>query len=341
MKKLKITKVNILLFIVVVLLTVVPQLIQVILGKYWNVSVLDLIESNETAKIVALLMNQYLLVLLPVIVFAIVYKVEVRRTFRLNSVGIPVIVLTVIMAASVWVVSQFATIILYHIYSGLFGRPSNDIAELIPQIEILGFFLIVLTPAICEEALFRGVVLRAYENLGTFRAIFISALLFSAIHLSVLRFIGPFFIGILSGYLVVRSNSIVPGILTHFTFNGISMSLFYFTKTLPEQAQKFPSITEYVVLLIIVVFNLTLLALCLMAFNYFTRQHTKNNHVNPIRKMTSLLLFNGNTAEQIEFKKPLNSGLQDFMTVITHWPIVLIIIIIGAINIIELLSVVL
>jgi hypothetical protein len=341
MRKLKITKVNILLFIVVILLTVVPQLIEAILGKYWDISILDLIENNETAKVVALLMNQYLLVLLPVIVFAIFYKVEVKRTFRLNSVGIPVIALTIIMAASVWVVSQFATIVLYHIYSSLFGRPSNDIAQLIPHIEVWGFLLIVLTPAICEEALFRGLVLRAYENLGTYRAIFISALLFSAIHLSVLRFIGPLFIGILSGYLVVKSNSIIPGILTHFTFNGISISLFYFTKTLPEQTERFPNITEYLVLLIIVIFNLSVLAACFMAFNYFTRPRTRGNSASKMLRMADLLLFNGNTAEQVEFKKPLNSKLQDFTAVITHWPIVLIIIIIGVINITELLSAIL
>lgn len=339
MKKLKITKVNILLLVVVMLLTLIPELVQFVLDKYWNIDIARLILNNEGIKTIVLIVNEYVLVLLPVIVFAILYKIEIKKTLRLNPVGVPAMVLTVIMACSVWVISQFVTIVFYHIYSALFGRPSNDITELIPHMKVWGFFLIVLTPAICEEVLFRGVVLRAYENLGTFRAIFISALLFSAIHLSVLRFIGPLFIGILSGYIVVRSNSIIPGIITHFTFNGISMSLFYVKNTLPEQAESFPTTAEYIALSAIVLISAVVLASCLLAFKYFTEPR-RNDYVNQRKKISDLLLFNINTCEQIEFNKPQNSRLQDFTAIITHWPIVIIILIIGAINVSELLAVI-
>jgi sodium transport system permease protein len=84
--------------------------------------------------------------------------------------------------------------------------------------------VLALTPAICEEALFRGVLLggtRPY--LTPARAILLNGLLFGAFHLSfftAFRLVPTAFLGILLAWVVVRTRSIVTSAFMHFLNNG-------------------------------------------------------------------------------------------------------------------------
>lgn len=89
---------------------------------------------------------------------------------------------------------------------------------------IVALLVIALVPAVCEEVLFRGVLLRA---LGTrfvpAVAITLTALAFSAYHLSLLQLVPTFTLGLLLGLLAVRADSIVPAILAHLVNNTIAV----------------------------------------------------------------------------------------------------------------------
>lgn len=87
-----------------------------------------------------------------------------------------------------------------------------------------GLFVVTLAvcvmPAIWEEIAFRGIIQGALSKaVGTRQAILTTAILFAIIHRSVLS--GPylFVLGLVLGLMRRRSNSLVPGMVTHFAHN--------------------------------------------------------------------------------------------------------------------------
>jgi membrane protease YdiL (CAAX protease family) len=84
----------------------------------------------------------------------------------------------------------------------------------------LALVALAVLPAICEEVLFRGVVLRAFA--GAYAApvaVIASAALFSAYHLSLPQALPTFTLGLALGALALRAGSVYPTMIAHFMNN--------------------------------------------------------------------------------------------------------------------------
>lgn len=90
---------------------------------------------------------------------------------------------------------------------------------------IFNIFMIAVLPAIGEELLFRGVIQRIFINWTKSNnwGIWISAILFSALHMQFYGFIPRMFLGVLFGYLLVWSGSIWLPIVAHFINNTVAV----------------------------------------------------------------------------------------------------------------------
>lgn len=89
----------------------------------------------------------------------------------------------------------------------------------------LVLFLLAVTPALCEEALFRGMILSGLRRLGPGAAIGISALMFGLAHASIYRLLPTFFLGLALGYVAWRSRSIYCSMIVHALNNGLILIL--------------------------------------------------------------------------------------------------------------------
>lgn len=90
-------------------------------------------------------------------------------------------------------------------------------------------FMIAVLPAIGEELLFRGVIQRIFTKMtrSYHWGIWISAILFSALHMQFYGFIPRMLLGALFGYLLVWSGSIWLPIIAHFLNNGLAVVAMY------------------------------------------------------------------------------------------------------------------
>ena len=88
---------------------------------------------------------------------------------------------------------------------------------------LLMFVSIAVIPAIVEEILFRGVILSNLMPYGRTAAILGSAVLFGLMHGNILQFFYTTMLGVVLGYVCVRTKSIWCGIIIHFVNNGISV----------------------------------------------------------------------------------------------------------------------
>lgn len=88
----------------------------------------------------------------------------------------------------------------------------------------VGFVLVLLiaavVPALVEEALFRGLVFRAFERFGAFVTIAVTSLLFGALHLEPTQAAGTVVLGVGFGLARWQTRSIVPSMVGHGLYNA-------------------------------------------------------------------------------------------------------------------------
>jgi membrane protease YdiL (CAAX protease family) len=87
-----------------------------------------------------------------------------------------------------------------------------------------GWSTVVLTvavmPAVFEELAFRGVILTSLTRvMGSTEAGVVSAFMFMVLHLSVPSFPHLLLMGLALAYIRLKSGSVLPGMLLHFTHN--------------------------------------------------------------------------------------------------------------------------
>lgn len=95
---------------------------------------------------------------------------------------------------------------------------------------ILALFIIAVLPAVGEELVFRGLIqnemYRGTKNIHV--AIWISAIMFSAIHFQFFGFVPRLLLGALFGYIYYWSGNLTLAILAHFVNNAVSVMALYF-----------------------------------------------------------------------------------------------------------------
>jgi membrane protease YdiL (CAAX protease family) len=93
---------------------------------------------------------------------------------------------------------------------------------------LIAYFALAITPAICEEILFRGLILSALlKKFSPSISIIVSAGLFAAFHMDLYRFLPTMVLGLLLGWIVYKTRSIFLSILFHFMNNALSVLLMF------------------------------------------------------------------------------------------------------------------
>jgi len=164
--------------------------------------------------------------LLPTLVFARWVRLDFRRDFSLRLPSPRHLLAGVLLAPA----SLLAANLLFHAQSRFLPVP-EEMMETFERLLDSGegglvfvLFAVAVSPGICEEMLFRGLLLGQYRRvLSPARAILAGGLLFGLFHLSIYRFLPTALLGIIAGWLVLRTRSIVPAMILHAVYNGIGI----------------------------------------------------------------------------------------------------------------------
>ena len=96
---------------------------------------------------------------------------------------------------------------------------------------LVNLLLMAVLPALSEEITFRGVLQRLLNfQLSTFNshlAIWLTAIIFSAIHMQFYGFVPRMLMGALFGYMMVWTGSLWVPMLMHFVNNGMAVLLYF------------------------------------------------------------------------------------------------------------------
>jgi membrane protease YdiL (CAAX protease family) len=111
------------------------------------------------------------------------------------------------------------------------GRVIQMITTPANLITMIGnIFIIAILPAMGEEMIFRGVLQKILARLvrSDHMAIWITAFIFSSLHLQFFGFLPRFILGLVFGYLFYWSGTLWLPILAHFVNNAVSVAGEYF-----------------------------------------------------------------------------------------------------------------
>ena len=181
-----------------------------------------------TGVLTTLVVTQYGCLLIPVVLLTFWMKFSVRDTFSLRRPDWRAVIGALLIGVSAWAVLA-ATITRW------MPAPPESVAEALKK-ALLGegrqplwivWFACAVTPAVCEEIVFRGFILSGLRRFGQWPAIVISSLLFALLHPSIYQFVPTFLLGMLLGWMVWVSGSIVCSIITHAVSNGVIATLFH------------------------------------------------------------------------------------------------------------------
>jgi sodium transport system permease protein len=174
-----------------------------------------------------LIIQQLLLFLVPALLMTITLVADFTGTFRLRRPRLTSVAVAVTLAVALHpLVQEMMQHLQWFFPQGLPDGSQEFLRTMlgVSQPGWLVFLAVAITPAFCEEFLFRGFVLSAIDRPGRRRlAVVLSALAFGAVHMIPQQVFYATLLGLVLGLLAIRTGSIWPGVAFHLTFNGIAV----------------------------------------------------------------------------------------------------------------------
>jgi sodium transport system permease protein len=166
------------------------------------------------------------LVFLPLLL-AVMSRLNLARTFHLAKPQLKHLLIALPFAGgglivarelSIWQRTLFPVPPEYfRMLEEMMRQVSSDVS---PLVIIFG---IAITPGICEEFFFRGLVLSSLRrSLGNGKGVLGCAVLFAIMHMQLPNFTFYLVMGLLLGFLVVRTGSVMPAMLAHLGNNAFA-----------------------------------------------------------------------------------------------------------------------
>lgn len=155
-----------------------------------------------------------------ILVYFIATKKDVKSTLKLYKISPKNILLSILLAYASQPIMNFLAVIFSLFFPNLVEQSFNlaDGSSLLSML-----FTMAIMPAVLEEITLRGIFLSGYEELGAFRSIFYTAILFGLLHMNPQQVPYAIFAGLIFCFLVQRIGSIWAAIIPHFLINGSSV----------------------------------------------------------------------------------------------------------------------
>lgn len=179
-----------------------------------------------------LFITQYGLVLMPSLVFLKLNGHSLKKALRLKKISAKVAFKSLIVTLAALPIAYTLNFIMTFVLSKLDWVVVNELDLGTGRANyIIMLFLMAVTPGICEEVFFRGMMLSGYEKvLSPQKTIVLTGLLFAVFHFEPQNFMLPALLGMIFAWLVMTTGSIYTSMLGHASFNAIGVSLTYFSK---------------------------------------------------------------------------------------------------------------
>ena len=167
----------------------------------------------------------YVILFLATLIYLKICGEDIRTSLRIHPIHIGSFFLIILLAFTIRPVAGFITLI-----ADLFFKDvtTNTMTQKVMQNLSLSIFTTAFLPGLVEETIFRGALYSRIRKANPLKGILLSALFFGIAHMNFQQFCYAFFLGIVFGFLVEATDSIISSMTAHMIFNGSSLLLTYF-----------------------------------------------------------------------------------------------------------------
>lgn len=171
---------------------------------------------------VALVMVQVIILTVPFLV-TVYTKRSVKATFRFRLCSWKHFFGGAVLMIGTMLLGQLVTMASSSIFTQSAKSMSDSMQGILELPAPIVFLMVAVLPAICEEMLFRGYLLSAFEaKMKAKTAVILVAAIFGIYHMNLVQSITTALIGLAICYVSYKSGSIFPGMLMHAINNGIA-----------------------------------------------------------------------------------------------------------------------
>ncbi len=187
---------------------------------------------------------------------AIVERNRLATTYRLGMPGMVTLAGSLLIGLAAWAFAHEAFVIAE--WAGVGGLSDDQIqgakqsvSKMRQASPILLISVFALAPAVIEELCFRGYLFSSLRAvMSPARTILVTSILFGLFHvltgnaLLIERFVPSTLMGLLIGWVAYSTGSVLPGMVVHFTHNGLLMMVLYYQDQLAFLGEGFDNQTH-------------------------------------------------------------------------------------------------
>ena len=181
------------------------------------------------AGVAKLVVMPQVLILFPALIMATMMTKSIRQGLRLHLPHWTTLPLGVLLGVTL----HPTYVMLSKFVSHLYPLSEQTVAAMKPFTDQIGsapwlvvVLLMAALPAVCEELAFRGFIFGGLvRDRGRVRAVLITAVMFGISHGVLQQSITATIMGLVLGWITLRTGSVLPCILVHFSNNALSVSL--------------------------------------------------------------------------------------------------------------------
>ena len=219
------------------------------------------------------------LILLPVILAIWYNKVSFKKSLHLKGFNLTALLGTILLTLG----GLIFTIIFTQFQVKIFPE-SVKIAEALEKVlsfkitglhPLLGIFLFAISPGICEDLLFRGILLSSLKKrFSPTYTIIIVAMLFGIFHMHIFRFLPTAIIGLYLTFIVYKTGSVYLSIIGHSLNNGLALMIISY----PELSKHFGWFTGEKPISLFIIFLMVILISSGIFFIMYSDKMNNKNH---------------------------------------------------------------
>lgn len=162
------------------------------------------------------------------VIAALILKADLKETFPMKLPSIRNFFGAVFMYIGVYLLTLSVSMIMMILFPSMMETVEglSTLTELMPN-PVMAVIVIALMPAVCEELLMRGFILKSFSEFKEIMAIIVIGIMFGIMHFDPFRFVPTAILGMASAYIVLKTKSLVLPMLYHLVNNTLSVIALY------------------------------------------------------------------------------------------------------------------
>ena len=275
-------------FVVTLVVSFVAVLVPTILTIFSSTSTQENLLEDTSFLMLVSGFTSLVTFFLVTIIYSIIVTADFLKIYPFEKVSANTMFLLCSFGLSIAIIANYASNLLLGLFD-LVGIDANIDMEYKcdSALDVILFYVTVaIVPALVEEFAFRGIILGNLRKHSDSFAVLISGVVFGLMHGNFAQIPFATIVGLVLGYITVKTNSLLPAIIIHFLNNAISVTLTLLSTNtnLPEHIINAINIG---VMLVIGVFGLLSYFVIATKHKGFFKLSTTDNVISFKEKLTS------------------------------------------------------